>query len=253
MDKSDSHPRAWRLLGRAVLWLGLALVAGFLVDLPVWSPAFVAGFRAGRAHVPVQHVALVPWPLLTQFAIFVGYGVLLIGAIRGARWATSSDEGLADRPMHRCGLIVWLTVLQVGWLLILAALRWVARHHGLPTPTIPTTLTMPATFGLALLKVTEICLVAPVVEELFFRGWLWTALRRIWGPVPTALSTGGLFLLIHAPGGMIRLFILLPITILLSVARHRADSVRASLTVHAVNNAIVAAEVWLLPLLWSAA
>ena len=50
-----------------------------------------------------------------------------------------------------------------------------------------------------------------------------------------------------------RLLILLPVTILLSVARHRGDSVRASLTVHAVNNAIVAAEVWLLPLLQGSA
>jgi membrane protease YdiL (CAAX protease family) len=253
MDTPNSRPRAWRLLGRAVLWLGLALTAGFLVDTPILWPAFVAGFEAGRAHVPASHVVMVPWPLLSQIAIFVGYGVLLIGAVRGTGWAVSQDEGLADRPMQRGTSIVWLTVLQVGWLLILAALRWLARHHGLPTRTIPTTLTMPATFGLSLLKVTEICLVAPVVEELFFRGWLWTALREIWGPVATALCTGGLFLLTHAPGGMTRLFILLPITILLSVARHRGDSVRASLTLHAVNNGIVAAEVWLLPLLPGAA
>jgi membrane protease YdiL (CAAX protease family) len=246
-------PRAWRLLGRAVLWLGLALTAGFLVEVPALWPAFVAGFKAGRAHVPVPHIVLVAWPLLTQFAIFVGYGVLLIGAVRGTRWAVSRDEGLADRPMQQCATIVWLTVLQVGWLLILMALRGLARHHGLPTPTIPMTLTMPATFGLSVLKIAEICVVAPAVEELFFRGWLWTALRRIWGPVPTALCTGGLFLLMHAPGGKARLFILLPITIILSVARHRGDSVRASLTVHMVNNGVVAAEVWLLPLLLGAA
>jgi membrane protease YdiL (CAAX protease family) len=190
---------------------------------------------------------------LTQFAIFVGYGVLLIGAVRGTRWAVSQDEGLADRPMQRRASIVWLTVLQMGWLLILVALRLAARHHGLPARAIPMTLTMPATFGLSVLKVAEICLVAPVVEELFFRGWLWTALRRIWGPVPTALCTGGLFLLTHAPDGRTRLFILLPITIILSVARHRGDSVRASLMVHAVNNGAVAAEVWLLPLLLGAA
>jgi membrane protease YdiL (CAAX protease family) len=253
MNTANLLPRAWRLLGRAVLWLGLALIAGFLVDIPVFWPAFVAGFKAGRAHVPAPHIVLVQWPLLSQFAIFVGYGVLLFGAVRGTSWAVSRDEGLADRPMQRRALIVWLTVLQVGWLLILAALRSLARHHGLPPRTIPTTLIVPATFGLSLLKVTEICLVAPVVEELFFRGWLWTALRRIWGPVPTALCTGGLFLLAHAPGGMPRLFILLPVTILLSVARHRGDSVRAALTVHAVNNGIVAAEVWLLPLLSGAA
>jgi membrane protease YdiL (CAAX protease family) len=235
-------------LGRAVLWWGLALTAGFLVELPVWWPAFVAGYKASQAHVPVQHVALVPSPLLSQVARFVIYGVLLIGAVRGASWAVTRDEGLADRPMRRWGLIVWLTVLQVGWLVVLAALRLLARHSGLPTPTIPTTLATPGTFGLSLLKVTELCLVAPVVEEMFFRGWLWTALRRIWGPVPTALCTGGLFLLIHVAGGVVRLFILLPITILLSIARHRGDSVRASLTVHAVNNAIVT-TVWLLPLL----
>jgi membrane protease YdiL (CAAX protease family) len=78
--------------------------------------------------------------------------------------------------------------------------------------------------------------VAPVAEELFFRGWLWTALRRSWGVWPTALCTAGLWLGIHAIDGPVRALILLPTAILLCLARYYGGSVRASLLVHVVNN-----------------
>ena len=87
--------------------------------------------------------------------------------------------------------------------------------------------------------------VAPIAEETLFRGWLWQALRRQgMAPVPTAAISAGLWLLLHAPSGMARLPTLLPLAVLLSIARHHGG-VRSSLLLHVVNNAIVAAAIGL--------
>jgi membrane protease YdiL (CAAX protease family) len=79
--------------------------------------------------------------------------------------------------------------------------------------------------------------VAPIAEELFFRGWLWTALRRSWGVWPTAVCTAGMWLAVHALDAPARVLMLLPMAVLLSLARYYGNSVRASLAVHIVNNA----------------
>lgn len=49
-------------------------------------------------------------------------------------------------------------------------------------------------------QVTMVLLLAglgPLSEEWFFRGWLWTGLRRHWRPVPVMLATALPWLLLH--------------------------------------------------------
>jgi membrane protease YdiL (CAAX protease family) len=75
----------------------------------------------------------------------------------------------------------------------------------------------------------------PLAEELFFRGWLWTGLRRYWGALPTAVVTSALFLAIHFPS----LVPIIPSTVALATARHLGGSVRASIAVHMMNNLTV--------------
>lgn len=83
---------------------------------------------------------------------------------------------------------------------------------------------------------------APVAEEVFFRGWLWAGLRQSWGVLGTSAATGALFLLLHLPnGGWRRAVMLLPLTVMLSLARELGGSVRASIAVHLANNAVAVA------------
>jgi membrane protease YdiL (CAAX protease family) len=79
----------------------------------------------------------------------------------------------------------------------------------------------------------------PLAEELFFRGWLWTGLRRHWGALPTAVVTSALFLAIHWPNGFPSLVAIIPLTIVLGTARHLGGTVRASIAVHMMNNLTV--------------
>lgn len=85
----------------------------------------------------------------------------------------------------------------------------------------------------------------PVVEELYFRGWLWTGLRKHWRVLPTAAFTGASFLVIHFAVSFRTPIIILPVAIILSVARH-FGGVRASIALNVLYNSIIAASPWVL-------
>jgi CAAX protease family protein len=81
--------------------------------------------------------------------------------------------------------------------------------------------------------------VAPVVEELFFRGFLFGALQRTMHWVPAALATGVVFGGVHA-GGTPAIF-LVPLAVfgfVLCWLYRRTDSLVPGMGVHAFNNAL---------------
>jgi membrane protease YdiL (CAAX protease family) len=85
---------------------------------------------------------------------------------------------------------------------------------------------------------TLLCMVvlSPLWEELFFRGWLWTGLRRHWRPLPVMLVTALPWLVLHMADGVLRPLFLVPAAIMFSLARQYCGGVRASLTLHVLNN-----------------
>jgi len=184
----------------------------------------------------------------TDFSAFFPYSaialqaVLLWGAFRGARVAAAGNlrAGLADRPVKRRGLVLLLALLILVWDLgAVGALGWMVEHGG-QAPVLPTEIAkMPTGIGWAALHIAFLGLIAPIAEELFFRGWLWTALRKSWSPAKTMVWTTGPWLALHFMDGTWRAFLLLPIGILLALARHYGDSIRASLILHLMNNGMV--------------
>ena len=82
-------------------------------------------------------------------------------------------------------------------------------------------------------------IIAPIVEESFFRQWLWRRLeeRGLW---LTLGITGAAFLLIHlrGPVGMLSL---MPLTLLVSFARAKTGSPRFGMWLHGINNFIAVA------------
>jgi membrane protease YdiL (CAAX protease family) len=109
------------------------------------------------------------------------------------------DLGFRWKPIDLAtGLGAWLaaTVLQVAVLVVLQVL---GLPIGTNTDTISDARDTPATLvALALLAV----LVAPVVEELLFRGLLLRSLRSRLGPWPAILVQGALFGAIHVQLGV---------------------------------------------------
>lgn len=93
---------------------------------------------------------------------------------------------------------------------------------------------------LALVAVTIlVTVVAPISEELFFRGFFFTALRSWKGPWPSAVITGVVFGAIHAgsaPAGY-----LVPLAVFgcgLCVLYWRTGSLLPCISLHALNNAV---------------
>lgn len=101
---------------------------------------------------------------------------------------------------------------------------------------------------LALLSgVVLVCVVAPIAEEFFFRGYFFTALRGWRGMWPAAILTGLVFGAIHA--GSAPLVSLVPLAffgLALCVLYDRTGSLYPGIAVHALNNSLAfgVAEHW---------
>jgi hypothetical protein len=82
-----------------------------------------------------------------------------------------------------------------------------------------------------------VAVLAPVSEELFFRGWMWEALRqRGYAVVTTGFLSAVPWLLLHGIDSPGRILFLIPAALIFSLARYVGGSVLASLAPHMTNN-----------------
>jgi uncharacterized protein len=82
------------------------------------------------------------------------------------------------------------------------------------------------------------CLVAPVAEEIFFRGFMFRVLAARLGPVPGALLAGVVFGLVHAPNPILGLIALAILGVGLCFLYWRLQSIIPCMALHALNNSI---------------
>lgn len=82
-----------------------------------------------------------------------------------------------------------------------------------------------------------IVIVAPVFEELAFRGFLFNQLRNVSNPTVTILATAILFALIHF--SYLSFIWIFPFGIILGYLRHKYNSLWLSMLVHFIHNLIV--------------
>jgi membrane protease YdiL (CAAX protease family) len=91
-------------------------------------------------------------------------------------------------------------------------------------------------------------LIAPVLEELFFRGMLFPTLRRGVGAVVAVVLTAAAFASIHgaqlgyAWGPILSIFV---VGLALTIVRERTDSVAASVLTHSGYNFTLFALLWI--------
>jgi uncharacterized protein len=92
-----------------------------------------------------------------------------------------------------------------------------------------------------------VTVVAPIAEEVLFRGYVFGALRNWRGPWPAAVLTGIVFGGIHAGSSPVEYLVPLAILgMLLCLVRWRTGSLLPCIALHAINNAIAfaVAEEW---------
>jgi uncharacterized protein len=92
--------------------------------------------------------------------------------------------------------------------------------------------------GIAIFAVMAIVVFAPIAEEIFFRGFFYAGLRTRWSLWPSALLSGAVFGLVHAPTGPTAAIPLAGLGVGLAWLYNKTGSIYPSMMAHFLNNAI---------------
>lgn len=229
--------RPWRLTGAAVLWSVAAVLMSLVVIGLVWLAEWAIGLVGPAKPMPDDFR-----PFLALAGIMTQLVFLLVSWRQGLRVGERNlTSNLGDVPIRRLRLVIGLSILQVvvGAIVLGLAQQIPAVAKELKDAEKLSGLFFDGTMWI-LPGIVLIVVLAPLGEELFFRGWLWTGLRRVWSPLAVSAVTGGLWLLLHLGNGLLYPLFLVPAAVLFSVIRHVGGSVRASLIAHVVNNGFAA-------------
>jgi uncharacterized protein len=221
----------------------LALVAGLVLaglgGLVVDIPALALGVKVSTSHVP---------PGLAIADTFVQDLAFVLAAVFCAR--LGGQVVAAWQFGMRRPAVSWRAAVGLVLLLLLAfivlSIIWTALFHPAKEKLLEQ---LGSNEGAALLVLSAglTCVVAPVCEEILFRGFIFTALRNWRGTLPAALITGLLFGAVHA--GSAPALDLIPLAALgfgLCLLYRRTGSLYPCFIAHSLNNSIAfaALEKW---------
>lgn len=153
-------------------------------------------------------------------------GVLILGLLVAVR--PDARERLTWKPVPARVLVRWLLL----WVVWVAATELLAGALGRPPPARFTA------HGAALaVRIVGIVGLAPLLEELVFRGILFRLLLPRAGPGPTVVGTALLFALSHGQYRALDLVQVLADGVVLGLARLRTGSTRVPFWMHLLGNA----------------
>ncbi len=234
---SPRPERPVRLFCLTLAWLVAA-------SATAWAGVFLIGVVIGVHHgAPLGHA--LAWqigePSALLLMLLVADAVLVFaGWRRGATVGGGNAlAGLGFGPMRRPGLLLAFATMGeavvFGWAILVYSVLQPSNHG-----VIASLLAATPRASLLAQAGTLLCTVvlSPLWEEFFFRGWLWTGLRRHWGTLPVMLATAIPWLSLHMFDGLLRPLYLLPMAVMLCLARQYCGGIRASITLHVLNNLI---------------
>ena len=213
-------------------WPAWYAAAGFGVAFVLTQIALVILFVATGEDADNISSGFTAGATLIQDIIFVGTAVFFASLTMRPR---ASHFGLRRAPF-------WPAV---GW----AALGWFsyfaisAVYVGLVDPEVDQGITDAlgadeGTFGLIVAGIMVVA-VAPVAEEIFFRGFFYGALRTRFSVLPAATINGLLFGAIHySPDAVEALPVLAVLGFVFCLVYERTGSLFPVIALHAINNAI---------------
>ena len=219
---------AWLVAASAAAWACVFAIR-VLVGMHNRSPLG----HAHAWHLGRPHAELLMLLIADVVLVFAGWR-------RGAAIGGGDPRlGLGFGPIRRPGLLLAFVTLGeaavFGWAVLFYFVLPPADHGVISTLVAgishASLLAQAATlFGAVVLS--------PLWEEFFFRGWLWTGLRRYWGALPVMVATTVPWLALHMFDGLLRPLYLLPMGVMLCLARQYCGGIRASITLHVLNNLI---------------
>ncbi len=133
----------------------------------------------------------------------------------------------------RPSAIGWVFAAFVAYLILAAIYTQLVNP---PQEDLPEQLGADESVLLAVLTGIFVVVIAPFVEEFFFRGFLYQGLRNSWGVPLAVLGSAVVFSLIHlTPDKWVPLGIL---GVMLALLREKTGSLWPCIMLHALNNAI---------------
>lgn len=230
---ASEKPRIWTVFVAFVSIVAISLVTS---GIYLGIAAVISGGITGDPHAKVKRVFENPNIMIPSFAI-VGVTTLVITAI----CCVLGPERVWDRislRSNRLGLqgyvagvvLVYGTSITVGQLI-----RPFADTNSPALKLIDKHLRAADGFMIAV-GAAIIAVLAPVAEEVFFRGYMQTRLRRRWGPIwaigITALAFGAMHAdLVHTPFAI-------AMGVALGYVAERSGSIRPAIAGHIFNNMI---------------
>lgn len=173
-----------------------------------------------------------PLGLGTYFYAAALAGIVLVALWRGGKnWR----DLIAWRPP------LWPVRDKVLWLLAATGLIYGLASSaalGYFYPKSNTWLLIPRDPVAAGLLLVMAAIMAPVAEETYFRGWIFTSLRARWGRWPAIVVSALLFGLAHYESTHLYALAVFPLGLVLAGLRERTGSAGTSMLFHAANNLI---------------
>ncbi|MDP2898254.1 MAG: CPBP family intramembrane metalloprotease [bacterium] len=213
------------VVAMAMLYLAVGAVYGTFVGDTARS-------SNGTGEISIEDIGV----SLAAFCVMLAFGISVLRQ-RGAGFGKSM--GMTMRPRGRLvvvGLVAFLA-FQPFRIMYGTVIVWFFKAFGLPIEQHPVVDELKERIGvdLAAALVLSVGLSAPFFEEVFFRGFLYQALRRYLRTWPAITLTGGLFALVH-PGAFQQVLIF-PLGLLLAYLMEKTGSLIPCMTVHFLVNA----------------
>lgn len=229
---SDMPPwRIWTAPAGVVLALAFGGLATILVD--------VAGHAAGSS---LTH----PTPAVSIIAdIAFDLGAVVAALYLASVQGRPSPADFGYRRVRPAVAVKAVVLAAVSYYALTAVYATIFRLHG--SDKLPSELGVTHSTAALVAAAAFVCVIAPIAEEFFFRGFLFGALRRCRilvaghdiGTWLAALVTGILFGLAHL--GSASLEYLIPLGFLgfvLCIVRWRTGSLYPCMALHSANNAL---------------
>jgi uncharacterized protein len=231
---------AWNLIDVAAIaaFSFLALLIGIAVVMAV-AVAIPRFHKLGTAALLENAFVLVPAETLAYLMV-LAFMVQLVRLKKEGSFLVAISWGRPDRTNATRALIAGAVLAVFSNVYIFLLSRWIPK-------SLPIDRLFRDTASAYLLALFGI-VVAPFVEEVFFRGFLYPALARRIGAASSIIVTSGLFALIHQgqlAHAWLPLVWLFIVGLVLTMVRARTKSVSLCVLIHMTYNTVVFAFVFL--------
>jgi CAAX protease family protein len=217
------------------LWVPFAVMGIVFIGIGTFSAAVLGIAHAMDPTIkfddPPDSLTIVL--TLIQDAALVLAAVLTFKIVFGR--VVAADLGL--RRVTRWGYALKMMVaLYVAFWIVAFALEQIFGKP--PEQQLVTDLKAEQSFAILAGYAVLTCFVAPICEEIFFRGFVFTTFARRLGPAWGAVIAGGIFGLIHAPNPVLGLIALGVLGVALCLLYWTTQSIIPCMALHALNNSI---------------